>query len=105
MEQHNGLKSGGAKKTIKNRPWKLILYVSGFPYERTAMQYEFCIQRTKKYKRTSGIANKIYLMKAFLNQDKICSTAPLNSGFKTMIVFSEKKFYEMWNSLKIQKIK
>ena len=48
LYEHNFTKKG-AKRTTKNRPWKLILYISGFEYERTALQYEFLIQRTKKY--------------------------------------------------------
>jgi hypothetical protein len=88
----------GAKKTRKGRPWKLVLFVTGFEFERTALQYEFCIQHTKKYRRTSGIANKIKIMKALLRQEKICSTAPLNSELKLMIVFFSPSSQELWNS-------
>jgi predicted GIY-YIG superfamily endonuclease len=98
IKQHNGILKGGAKKTQKGRPWKLILFVSGFEFERTALQYEFCIQRTKKYKRTSGIKNKIKIMKALLKQEKICSTAPLNSEMNLIVFFSYEKYRDLWNS-------
>lgn len=98
--QHNGIiKHGGAKRTRLHRPWSIVLYVSGFPYERTAMQYEFCIQHIKKYKRTSGIVNKMKIMKALLKQERICSTAIPNSDFKRIIFFSNQKYLDMWNSI------
>ena len=98
LEQHNGLRSGGAKRTRDFRPWKVVLYVS-FEFERTAMQYEFCIQHTKKIRRTSGIANKIKIMKSLLSQEKICSTAPLNCELKRVIFFMNEEAMNLWNSI------
>lgn len=99
LRQHNGEITGGAKRTQKGRPWELVAWVTGFPYERTALQYEFCIQRTRKYQRTSGIANKLYLMKQLLRQERICNTAPLNRDLKLVIFFTDNKYWKMWNSL------
>ena len=98
LEQHNGLRSGGAKKTRHHRPWKIVLYVS-FEFERTAMQYEFCIQHTRKYRRTSGIANKIKIMKSLLSQERICSTAPPNCELKRVIFFMNEEAMNLWNSI------
>jgi len=100
LKKHNGLLSGGAKKTQKGRPWELVLYITGFEYERTALQYEFCIQRTKKYKRTTGVRNKMYIMKSLLTkQDKICSTAPLTSEMRLVIFFMSREYRLLWESL------
>jgi putative endonuclease len=98
LEQHNGILKNGAKRTRNFRPWKVVLYVS-FEFERTAMQYEFCIQKTRRYKRTSGIANKIKIMKSLLSQEKICSTAPLNSELKRVIFFMNEEAMNLWNSI------
>ena len=98
LRRHNGEISGGAKKTRVGRPWKVVLYVSGFGYERTALQYEFCVQRTKKYKRGTGVANKMRVMKSLLSQERICSTAPLTSEFKKIIFFSDDASRVLWNS-------
>jgi len=98
LRQHNGKLSGGAKRTRRGRPWKLVLFVSGFEFERTALQYEFCIQHTKKYRRTSGVANKIKIMKALLKQEKICKTAPLTKEMKLIVFFQDIKAYNLWNS-------
>jgi predicted GIY-YIG superfamily endonuclease len=95
LKRHNGILSGGAKKTKKHRPWKIILYVSGFEFERTAMQYEFCIQKSK---RGAGVANKIKIMKSLLKREKICSTAIPNSEMNLVIFFSSQEYYEMWKS-------
>lgn len=41
LRQHNGEISGGAKKTEKHRPWRIICYVSGVPDSVTALQFEW----------------------------------------------------------------
>jgi len=89
-----------AKKTKIGRPWEIVLFVSGFEYERTALQYEFCIQHPHKKLRRKGpgIANKIRIMKALLKQEKICSTAPLNNEMNLIIFFLDVKAQELWNS-------
>ena len=96
--QHNGKLVGGAKKTSTKRPWRVVMYVS-FEFERTAMQFEFCAQRTKKYRRGTGIANKMKVMKALLSQERICSTAPLTSELKRVLFFSNDESRNLWNSL------
>ena len=98
LRRHNGEISGGAKKTRVGRPWKVVLYVSGFGYERTALQYEFCVQKTRRYKQGAGIANKMRVMKSLLSQERICSTAPLTSEFKKIIFFSDDASRVLWNS-------
>ncbi len=99
LKQHNGIiATGGAKKTRKNRPWKVVMYVS-FEFERTAMQYEFCLHHTKRYRRTSGVLNKMKIMKALLQQERICSTAPLNSELSRIIFFSDEETKNLWNSI------
>ena len=45
LRQHNGEITGGAKKTLKNRPWKLICYITGFPNQRIALQWEWAWQK------------------------------------------------------------
>ena len=100
LRKHNGEITGGSKKTKKGRPWEIVLYISGFEYERTALQYEFCMQHTKKYKRTSGIANKIKIMKSLLHkQERICKTAPLNKEVQLIIFFQSYNAYQIWNNI------
>ena len=99
LKQHNGIiATGGAKRTRTHRPWKVVMYVS-FEFERTAMQYEFCLHHTKKFRRTSGVLNKMKIMKALLQQERICSTAPLNSELSRIIFFSDEATRNLWNSI------
>jgi len=102
LKCHNGIiKNKGAKKTRRNRPWKLIMYISGFLWEKTALQYEFMIQHPPKRlrKKGGGILKYMTIMKKLLQQEKICSTAPLNSDLKLIRFFTEKKYYEMWKNI------
>lgn len=45
LRQHNGEITGGAKKTQKHRPWNLLCYISGFPNQRVALQWEWAWQK------------------------------------------------------------
>jgi predicted GIY-YIG superfamily endonuclease len=97
---HNGLpgRGKGAKRTSKFRPWKVVMFVS-FEHERTAMQYEFCIHKTRRFKRGTGVKNKMQVMKGLLRQERICSTAPLNSELKRILFFSNEEAMDLWNSI------
>lgn len=101
LKKHNGILSGGAKKTQKNRPWKIIMFVTGFEYERTALQYEFCIKKPPKIMRIKGggVTKYMKIMKNLLKQNRICSTAPLNSELKLGFFFSSEEYYKLWKSL------
>lgn len=119
LRAHNGEISGGAKKTRKYRPWKYVLYISGFEYERTALQYEFCIYkyyknlkslRTKdhafcktKNLRTNdsssyrGLEKWIYIMHSLITRERICSTAVLNKENRYIIFFHDSNTQKIWN--------
>lgn len=99
LRQHNGEITGGSKKTRQGRPWEIVLYVTGFHFERTALQYEFCIHKTRKFGRGTGVKAKMKIMKGLLKQKQICSTAPPNIEFKRALFFKDKKSWELWNSI------
>lgn len=47
LRQHNGEIVGGAKRTSRNRPWRIICYIEGFPDNHTALKYEWCNNHPK----------------------------------------------------------
>lgn len=52
LQQHNGVLSGGAKAT-HGKVWERVCYVSGFPTERAALQFEWAWKHVSK-KQTGG---------------------------------------------------
>jgi len=53
LRQHNGEIVGGAKRTQKWRPWKMIFYISGFLDHHCALSFEWKINHP---------ANRSYLL-------------------------------------------
>ena len=68
LRQHNGLIKGGAKKTVKNRPWKAIIVVEGFRKYSSALEFEWAWQHPFL---TKSIENKENLSKSnFTRKEK-----------------------------------
>jgi hypothetical protein len=105
LAQHNGEIQGGAKKTKKYRPWKYVMYVSGFLYEKTALQYEFCIHKYRKFvpssKKYKGLEKWIYIMHTLLHKEKICSTAIPNRENKYIVFFHNQSALKYWNNFSL----
>ena len=41
LEQHNGIRSGGARRTRIHRPWRVVCFVSGFESKEDALRFEY----------------------------------------------------------------
>ncbi|WP_028880503.1 GIY-YIG nuclease family protein [Terasakiella pusilla] len=50
LEEHNGLKPGGAKYTRARRPWQLIYAETGFDGRSDAQVRELQIKKDRKFK-------------------------------------------------------
>lgn len=56
IRQHNGEILGGAKKTLKLRPWDIVCVITGFTSKTYALQFEWAWQHTSKSKLVRDIA-------------------------------------------------
>jgi predicted GIY-YIG superfamily endonuclease len=74
LRQHNGEIKGGAKKTRKGRPWRMICYIGGFPDERTALQFEYANHHPKC--KGSGLGWRLRNMERFLRDGGWTRTSP-----------------------------
>lgn len=48
LKQHNGLISGGAKKTFNGRPWIPYIKINGFLDKSSALRFEYRLQMMTK---------------------------------------------------------
>ena len=53
-KQHNGILANGAFKTRKWRPWEMVVLVTGFANQRTALQFEWTWQHGETSLDTRG---------------------------------------------------
>jgi predicted GIY-YIG superfamily endonuclease len=73
VQQHNGQKAGGAKRT-KGRQWSRAVLVSGFPDERAALQFEWA-WKFQSRKCGPGFVNRIRGLWNLLQQPQSTSNA------------------------------
>jgi len=59
LRQHNGEITGGAKRTRRSRPWRMICFIFGFPSERIALQFEYGVHHSGKGSGLQWQINKI----------------------------------------------
>lgn len=50
IRQHNGEIVGGAKKTSRFKPWRIVCVISGFLDNHMALRFEFRLQKMAKRK-------------------------------------------------------
>ncbi|KAI9363024.1 hypothetical protein DFJ73DRAFT_546384 [Zopfochytrium polystomum] len=60
IRQHNGGIVGGAKKTVRDRPWEMAVVVHGFPNKYAALQFEWAWQNPHKSRHFKVAAEGLY---------------------------------------------
>lgn len=58
LKQHNGALSGGARATSGHQ-WRRMCYITGFPHERAALQFEWKWKNVSKQQKGSAIQRRI----------------------------------------------
>jgi len=72
LEQHNGIRAGGARAT-HGKQWTLALYVSGFPDWNNTLSFEWAWKRESRNK--PGVYGKIGGLRSLLLKRKSTSNA------------------------------
>ena len=85
LRQHNGEIAGGAKRTSRFRPWRLIGYISGFPDSTTALQYEWRLHHPPK--RGRGLSGLRQAVIDVLSLYKVTKAAPPASQLQLHLVW------------------
>lgn len=94
IRQHNGEITGGAKTTMKGRPWKLIFFIEGFPDQIEALRFEWrChhphrfLSKNKRPIRGHGYEGRIKSMCSILEMEKVTSKAKENKEMNLKIIW------------------
>jgi predicted GIY-YIG superfamily endonuclease len=72
LQQHNGMKSGGARAT-KGKSWSRVCYVSGFPDWTAALQFEWTWKHISH--RRHGVGNKLDGLISLIQRGKSSSSS------------------------------
>jgi putative endonuclease len=95
LKQHNGLLSGGAKYTHTNRPWEIVLIISGLNNKQLALCLEWRLKRDTKMKTVSGLEKRILNVFNVLNLDRFTKKCmPTDNIEKIDILFCNNYFHE-----------
>lgn len=103
LKQHNaGAKFGGAHKTSKRGPWKMILIVHGFPSSTSALMFEWAWQHPASSRRLKHVKRRKSRQKLF-DYCLDVLTAMLNVGpwcrLPLTVRFFDDDFYSQYRSI------
>jgi len=107
LRKHNGEIKGGAKKTSKDAPWKLLIVVKGFLCGTTARQFEFAWQRPKhtrhlkdsKCKASRPGAKKSMKQSVSILKSLLSEKNAMTKICRLNVIFIDKEATELWNKL------
>ena len=69
LRQHNREIVGGAKATGRSEGWKRICLVTGFPDERSALQFEWKWKNLSKQRKGSPLERRLEALERLLNSE------------------------------------
>lgn len=108
LRKHNLECKGGAKKTSKDAPWKLLMVVKGFLSGTTARQFEFAWQHPKQTRHirennqcktfrhgaTRSMKQSVTILKSLLSEKNA-----LTKLCRLRLIFIDKEATDLWNKL------
>ena len=75
LRQHNRELVGGAKATGRATGWKRICSVTGFPDERSALQFEWKWKRLSQKERGTPLERRLKALEELLNAEQSTQSA------------------------------
>lgn len=81
LRQHNKEITGGAKYTGRFTGWKRLCYVTGFPDERSCLQFEWKWKQLSKQKKGSPVERRFIALEELLNSERSTSQSDSFSTF------------------------
>lgn len=90
LRQHNKELKGGAKATARSEGWKRICCVTGFPDERSALQFEWKWKRESKRHKGTPLEKRFLALECLLNAEKTTKTSePFSTYDAPLCLFLE----------------
>lgn len=90
LRQHNRELTGGAKATGRAEGWRRICCVTGFPNERSALQFEWKWKHLSKKKRGTPLQKRFLALEDLLNAEQSTSSAePFSTYPSPLCLFLE----------------
>ena len=74
LKQHNGQLSGGARATAGGQ-WTRVCHITGFPHERSALQFEWAWKHFSKKETGNALTRRIKALFALFECEKPTSKA------------------------------
>lgn len=98
IRQHNGEIVGGAKRTIRARPWQMVCYIEGFPTQRVGLQYEWVNNHpsTKRW----NVKGRLKTMAETLLRERFTKTSPLTRELRLTIHWLESGYSMPFSSFR-----
>jgi predicted GIY-YIG superfamily endonuclease len=69
LQQHNQNLSGGAKAT-HNSQWKRVCHITGFPNQKSALQFEWKWKNLSKKESGSALHRRVFALIVLLNSEQ-----------------------------------
>lgn len=89
IDQHNGVRRGGARTTHSGRPWYIVFYAKGFANETEALQFEWRMHNPPRdsvvaaaigpgrKRRRSGLLGRVHTLVAVCSLERWTRSSPL----------------------------
>ena len=99
VDQHNGVRRGGARSTHADRPWYIAFYVKGFANETEALQFEWRMHNPPRdsvvaaaigagrTRQRSGLLGRVHSLVGVCSLERWTRSSPLASERPITVVW------------------